>query len=305
MDNRLRLIKITSWIGIGGNIILAFVKIVLGLISGSLAVIGDGIDSATDILSFLIILFAARIIAKKPDRTHPYGHTRAEPIATMIIAFIVLYAGLELFKTAFAKLTAGTVSEIPSILAIYATILSISGKIFLATFQWNIGRRTASPMLIANARNMFNDILISSGVLLGLIFTFWFRSTFIDPLIALGVSLWVVRTAVKIFLENYTELMEGIEDLSLYQQIFSAVKEVPNAFNPHRTRIRKLANLFAIDMDIEVPPDLSVREGHFIATQVESEIKAKIPSVYDVSVHIEPLGNTEEDEKFGLTEKHF
>lgn len=305
MDNRLRLIKTTSWMGIGGNIVLAVVKIVLGLLSGSLAVIGDGIDSATDILSFLIILFAARIISKEPDRTHPYGHHRAEPIATMIIAFILFYAGLELFKTAFSKLTTRSVSEIPSILAIYATILSIGGKIMLATFQLNIGRRTSSPMLIANAQNMFNDILISSGVLIGLILTFWFQSPLIDPIIAIGVSIWVVRTAIKIFLENYTELMEGIEDLSIYQQIFAAVKQVTNAFNPHRTRIRKLANLYAIDIDIEVPADLSVREGHQIAVQVETEIKAKIPNVYDVSVHIEPLGNRESDEKFGLTEKHF
>lgn len=284
---------------------LAVAKMALGLISGSLAVIGDGIDSATDILSYLIILFAAGIISKEPDRTHPYGHTRAEPIATMIIAFIIFYAGIELFKTAFARLTTETVSEIPSILAIYATLLSIGGKIILAKFQLSIGRRTSSPMLTANAQNMFNDILISSGVLLGLILTFWLQLPLIDPIIAIGVSIWVVRTAVKIFLENHTELMEGVEDLSVYPQIFAAVKQVANAFNPHRTRIRKLANLYAIDIDIEVPADLSVREGHQIAVQVETGIKAKIANVYDVSVHIEPLGNKERDEKFGLTEKHF
>lgn len=303
MEQRLNLIKITSWIGITGNLILAAVKIILGIISGSLAVVGDGIDSTTDILSFLVILFAAGIIAKAPDHEHPYGHHRAEALATIVISFIILYAGMELLQTSFSKLSNVDQTETPSSLALYATLISIGGKIVLAWYQHRIGTKTSSPMLIANSQNMFNDILVSCGVLIGLLINLWIRSPLVDPMIAILLSIWVIRTAVKIFMENYTELMEGIEDISIYGKIFEAVKKVHNAYNPHRTRIRKLANLHMIDIDIEVPPNLSVKEGHAIAAQVESEIKKNIPDVYDLSVHIEPLGNTETNEKFGVAAK--
>lgn len=302
MEQRQRHIQITSWIGIGGNLSLALIKLILGATSGSLAVIGDGIDSATDILSFMIILFAAHIISKGPDQDHPYGHHRAEALATMVIAFMIFYAGAELFRTAVSRLLTGEATNLPSTLALYATLFSIAGKILLAVYQFKIGRQTASSMLLANARNMLNDILISSGVLLGLILTYWFQAPLVDPLIAAIVSIWVVRTAITIFLENHTELMEGIEDITLYDQIFEAVKRIKNAYNPHRTRIRKLANQYIIDMDIEVPAQLSVLEGHAIALQVETEIKRSLTNVYDLSVHVEPLGNRETDEKYGVCE---
>lgn len=302
MKQQQRAIQWTSWIGIGANLVLSLIKLIVGAVSGSLAVIGDGIDSATDILSFSIILFAAHITAKEPDRDHPYGHHRAEALATMIISFMIFYAGIELFRTSVTRLVSGTAAALPSQLAIYATVFSIIGKVLLAAYQFKMSRRTASSMLLANARNMLNDIFISSGVLLGLALTYLFRTPLLDPLLAAAVSIWVLRTAVIIFLENHTELMEGIEDVTLYDQIFEAVKRVENAHNPHRTRIRKLARQYIIDMDIEVPSHFSVGEGHAIALEVETEIKESLANIYDLSVHVEPLGNQESDEKYGVCE---
>ncbi|MGE5605523.1 MAG: cation diffusion facilitator family transporter [Bacteroidota bacterium] len=303
MDHRLKTINLASWIGITGNFILALSKIILGLVSGSLAVIGDGIDSTTDVLSFLVILFATRIIAKKPDQTHPYGHHRAEPLATVVIAFIIFFVGAQLFISSVPAIINRTITEIPSPIAIMVTVFSIIGKLGLAFYQYRIGKKTSSSMLTANAQNMLGDIFISLGVLIGLAFTFWFNIPVIDNIIAMVVGIWIMRTAVMIFIETNTELMEGISDTSIYNKIFETVAQVNGASNPHRTRIRKLSNLYLVDMDIEVSDRLTVAEGHQIAVKVEEKLRQSIDNLYDVTVHVEPLGNVETKEKYGVSRK--
>ena len=98
---------------------------------------------------------------------------------------------------------------------------------------------------------------------------------------------------------SWMELMTPI----LYNKLFDAVKKVEGAHNPHRTRARKIGSRYMINLDIEVDPEISVLEGHGIAKKVENIIKEDIKNVYDVMVHVEPTGNLESDEKFGVTEK--
>ncbi len=305
MNQRLKQIQVASWVGIIGNSILALLKVSLGLISGSLAVVGDGIDSATDILSFLIIFFATRIMSKAPDKKHPYGHLRAETLATLIIAFIILFAGIQLMFTSIIKLASANRTEIPSLLAIIVTFFSVFGKLFLSIYQFKIAKKTKSSMLNANGRNMLSDIFISLGVLVGLLFTITLKMPLIDPMVAILISIWIVRTAIHIFLEANTELMEGIEDTSIYEEVFTAVKKVKNVSNPHRTRVRKLSNLYLIDIDIEVDGELTVAEGHQLAVKVEKALRQSIDNLYDVAVHVEPVGNIEIGEKYGLSSKEF
>ena len=305
MNQRIRQIKIASWVGIIGNLILALTKIILGLISGSLAVVGDGIDSTTDVLSFLIVFFAAKIMTKSPDKNHPYGHYRAETLATLIIAFIILFAGLQLFTSSLKTIIIGKGTELPSSLALIAAFISIFGKIALTVYQYRIGKTANSSMLIANSRNMSGDIFVSLGVLVGIFFSIMFNTPIIDSIIAILISFWIIRTAIHIFLEANTELMEGIEDTSIYEQVFDAIKEVKGVSNPHRTRIRKLSNLYLIDLDIEVDGRLTVTEGHRLAAQVEKVLRKSIDNLYDVAVHVEPLGNVETEEKYGLSDQEF
>lgn len=305
MNQRIRQIKIASWVGIIGNLILALTKIILGLISGSLAVVGDGIDSTTDVLSFLIVFFAAKIMSKAPDKNHPYGHYRAETLATLIIAFIILFAGLQLLTSSLKTIIIGKETKLPSSLALIAAFISIFGKIALTVYQYRIGKKANSSMLIANSRNMSGDIFVSLGVLIGLFFSIMFNTPIIDSIIAILISFWIIRTAIHIFLEANTELMEGIEDTSMYEQVFDAIKKVKGVSNPHRTRIRKLSNLYLIDLDIEVDGKLTVTEGHRLAVKVESILRMSIDNLYDIAVHVEPLGNVESGEKYGISDQEF
>jgi cation diffusion facilitator family transporter len=294
-----QIIKQASWVGIIGNTILAIVKIFVGFISGSMAVIGDGIDTATDILTYFITLFAAKIMNKPPNYKYPYGYNRAEAVATKALSFVIFFAGAQLFLSTLFQIIRNESNELPTLLAIYVTIISIVSKAGLAFYQFKIGRKIQSNMLIANAKNMRNDILISGSVLTGLVFTQIFNLAILDLITAMAVGIWIMKAGFDIFMESSLELMDGSDNPELYYKIFDAVEEVGCA-NPHRVRVRKHSNLYTVDLDIEINGMLTIKEGHDIAKEVEDNIKKRIENVYDVLVHIEPEGNVEK-EKFGLS----
>jgi cation diffusion facilitator family transporter len=298
---RSRGIRTASWIAIVGNGLLAFLKIGGGLFSGSLAVVGDGVDSFSDIISSVISLFAAVIIAKPADPEHPYGHHRAETIATSLLAFIMFFVGFELIQNSIPGILNPEEKEIPKTFALWITGLSILGKTGLALYLKIYGKRIRSTMLTANGRNMQNDVLISAGVLIGLLVTVFFAAPIVDSVLAILIGLWVIVSSIRIFLEINTELMEGIEDQSVYEEILKAVEDTQGAVNPHRTRVRKLASCFVIDLDIEVDGKKTVDEAHAIALRVEETIKDRIENIYDIIIHVEPKGNYEEAEKFGVS----
>lgn len=295
------MLRKASWVGIAGNFFLSVLKIVVGFISGSFAVIGDGIDSLSDVVTYFITLFTTRIISKPPDSKYPYGYRKAETISTKVLSFIIFFAGAQLMISTAGKLFSSEPREMPSIIAIYITVVSIIVKAFLSAWQFKVGKSYQSSMIIANAKNMRNDILISISVLLGLIFTFLLKMPVLDLITALLVSLWIMWVAFNIFRETNLELMDGMPDTEIYFKIFKSVDQVKGAHNPHRIRVRKLADLYLIALDIEVDGSIVVSEAHEIAKKIELKLKQNIPHVYDVLVHIEPYGNIEKDEVFGVS----
>lgn len=302
MTDRQKIIIRASWITIIGNAVLAIAKLIIGFLSNSYAVIGDGIDSTTDIASSIVVLIAARIIAKPPNIKFPYGYQKADTIATKVLSFIIFFAGAQLAITALKVLILREPSAVPSKMAIYITVISIIGKLILSLNLFRSGRKIESNMLLANAKNMRNDIFISLTVLIGLVFTLVFSLPILDKILALFLGGFIMVEAFKIFLKTNVELMDGIEDTQLYCQLFEAVNAVSGAHNPHRVRVRKIGSHFMVNLDIEVEPELTVREAHDIAQNVENSIKSNLKNIYDVMIHIEPRGNLEKDEKFGIRE---
>ncbi|NOR34314.1 MAG: cation diffusion facilitator family transporter [Bacteroidales bacterium] len=291
-----------SWWAIAGNALLAFLKLAAGFISGSFAVIADGIDSVSDIVSSVVVLVAARIIARPPNIKFPYGYKKADTVATKVLSFIIFFAGAQLAYSTVRILVAGASMETPGKLAIWVTLISILGKFFLTLLLSRTGKKVESTMLIANAKNMRNDILLSLSVLASLIFTVVLKEPLIDRLIALLISLFIMYTGFKIFMKSNIDLMDGIDNTEVYDKLFQSVRSVRGAHNPHRVRARKIGHYYMINLDIEVDPDLPVKEAHDIAKNVENSIKSNLRNIYDVMVHVEPLGNLEEDEKYGITE---
>lgn len=301
MKREERIIR-TSWVAIAVNALLAFLKLLAGFLSGSYAVIADGIDSVSDIVSSVVVLIAARIIARPPNIKFPYGYKKADTIATKVLSFIIFFAGAQLAYSTVRIFVSGEVLEAPGRLAIWVTLISIAGKLFLALMLFRTGKKVESSMLIANARNMRNDILLSISVLAGLLFIYILDKPLIDRIVAFLISLFIMYEGFRIFMKSNIDLMDGIDNTDVYNRLFDSVNSVRGAHHPHRVRARKIGHYYMINLDIEVDPDLSVKEAHDIAKLVENSIKSNLRNIYDVMVHVEPLGNLEEDEKYGITE---
>jgi cation diffusion facilitator family transporter len=304
MESREKLIVQASWVSIGGNALLSVLKIVIGLFAGSLAVVADGIDSAGDIVASVITLFTAHVISRPPNLKFAYGYERADTIASKLLAFIIFFAGAQLAISTIHHLIEGISREIPSMLAIYVTIFSVAGKLFLAWYQQRIGKKTGSLMLQANGRNMLGDVIISLAVLVGLVFTYLLKMPVFDTITALLVSFWIMFVAFRIFRESSLELMDGVEDDSVYDRIFDAISKVDGASNPHRARVRKIGHRYMIAVDVEVDGDITVSKAHHLAHKVEEEIRAELVDVYDVMVHTEPVGDDGTEEKFGVSQEN-
>ena len=307
IDGKTRLIKTASIVALVGNAVLALAQILTGVYAGSLAVIGNGIDSSTDVIIAIMTLAVARIISRPADEDHPWGHGRAETVATATLSFILFFAGAQLVINSGRGILFGAEREVPEMPALVVTLVVVAGKILLAWSQYALGKKADSLMLKANAKNMSADVLLSAGVLAGLGLSIFFGVGVIDSWAALLVGLWVIKSALGIFLEVNAELMDGGSNRVFYGAVFDAVKSVGEVSHPHRVRMRRIAGFWDIDIDIEVSPEKTVYEAHRIACKVEAAIKERVENVYDIVVHVEPagdLGNTE-NEGFGLTEETF
>ena len=256
--------------------------------------------TASDVFIFFLMIFTARIINQPPSKKYVFGYEKAEGIATKILSLVIFYAGVQMLISSIGSIFTDESKEIPSAIAIYVTIFSIIVKLLLASYQYKQGKKIDSSMLTANAINMRNDVIISSGVLLGLIFTFIFKLPILDSITGLIISLFIIKSSISIFIDSNVELMDGVKDVNVYNKIFEAVEQVPGASNPHRVRSRMIGNLYMITLDIEVNPQITITQAHQIADSVEKSIKSSIDNVYDILVHVEPAGECQTNEKFGI-----
>ncbi|MDR2955620.1 MAG: cation diffusion facilitator family transporter [Prevotella sp.] len=295
-----RILTKTSWISTIGNFILSSSKIIIGFTAGSLAVVGDGIDSATDVVISIVMIFTASIVSRPPSRKYVYGYEKAEGIATKILSLVIFYAGVQMLFSSIDSLISSESKAMPATMAIYVTIFSIIGKLLLSVYQYRQGKRINSSLLKANAVNMRNDTIISAGVLVGLAFTFICGLPILDSVTSLIISLFIIKSSVTIFMESNVELMDGVKDESVYDKIFEAVERVPGACNPHRVRSRQIGNLYMIALDIEADGDITLNEAHVIAEEVEQSIKDLIEDVYDIVIHVEPKDVHHSAERFGI-----
>ena len=300
VHSREKILIRTSWVSTIGNTILSVSKIGIGLWAGSLAVLGDGIDSATDVVISVVMIFTAHIMNRPPSKKYPYGYEKAEGIATKVLSLVIFYAGVQMLLSSGLYLFSNEPREIPLPLAIYVTVFSIVGKLLLALYQYRQGKKINSSLLTANAVNMRNDVLISLGVLVGLGFTFILKMPILDAVTGLVVSLFILKSSISIFMESNIELMDGVKDTTIYEKIFEAVAKVSGASNPHRVRSRQVGTMYMIVLDIEVDGEVTVNKAHEIAEEVENSIKQTIENVYDIVVHVEPEGKCHSIEKFGI-----
>ena len=300
-SNKINDIRAAAIIASAGNAVLAVIKIISGAYSGSGALVADGIDSSADVLISVITLAIVGVMSKPADAEHPWGHGRAETVATALLSFVLFFMGAQLIINSAAALVSGGPRNAPSAAAIVVTVISIAGKILLAWNQHMLGKRAGSAMISANAKNMIGDVFVSVGVMAGLVISKLTGAAYADTVITMLIGAWIIKTSVVIFLETNLELMDGNGNMESYRAIVDAVSATAGAANPHRARMRKIAGFWDIDLDINVNPARTVSEAHDIASVVEDEIRRRLENVFDIVIHVEPDGDGSA-EMFGLSE---
>lgn len=298
--NREKIAVRASWVGIVANGFLAFFKLLISFITGSMAILADAIDTSTDIITSILTLVAAKISNRPADESHPFGHERAETIVTKVLSLVIIYAGFQVLIGAVQSLFNRNFLIERPYLVLWISLISIVAKYGLYKYKYSAGNKTKNSSLVADALNMRNDILTSFSVLIGIIFYLSFDLLWIDSVVAIIVSIFIFKVGVEMFIETSDEFMGSSKELGeIYYNILDAVEKFDKAYNPHKIRVRKAGYVYFVELHIEVDEHMTVKEANNVASEIEKELKEKNPYIKDVIIHVEPLGNKEEEE-FGF-----
>jgi len=306
-QDRTKIVRNASIIALIGNIFICILKLGLAYLTSSLSILGDGIDSGADIVIAIMSLVVSFVIKMPQNKKYPYGKVRAETIASLVLSLIIIIIGLQLILSSIKKLIFPSISGMDErfkMLSILVIISSIVLKLLLALNQFFLAKKAKSTIILANAKNMSNDVLLSSSVLIGICCTYYFHLAILDAIVAIFIALLIIKSGFSLFWELHVELMDGNNNHILYKKLFTIIDKMPNVYNPHRARIRKMAHLFDISFDIELDANKTLLEAHTITEELTKKIKLNIENVYDVVIHMEPYGciNSEE-EGYGLKPK--
>jgi|YNPBryunderm2012_1023409.scaffolds.fasta_scaffold04127_8 cation diffusion facilitator family transporter len=283
--DRDRQVRQTLIIILGLNLLVTAVKFVIGAVSGSLAITADAIHSLLDASSNIVGLIAVGMSARPPDTDHPYGHRKYELLATLGIGALLVVAAYEIGRGVVDRLLGGGEPlEITSLtIGIMAGTFVIN--LVVVTLETRAGRRLNSPILLADAEHTRVDLLITLTVIASLI-----GSTrgwpWLDPLVALGVVVMLLRVALDIFRDSTSVLTDTA--VVNPDRVAELARRIPGVRHVRGIRSRGSATAAHLDLSIQVNPTLNTAQAHEIADQVEQRIIADVPGIVEVLVHIEP-----------------
>jgi cation diffusion facilitator family transporter len=275
---------------------LAALKIIVGLKANSTALVSDGFESASDVLSSSIVLIGLIVAARPPDEDHPYGHGRFEILSALFVGAILFATGVLVCYHSVQR--AFDVSHAPEFFAVWPLLISIVCKSILWFLKRVYGRRLHSEGLQADAANDAVDVLSALVALTGLSVTLYDPKRFVafDHLGGFGVGVVVIILGIRIMRDTVLQLVDTMPDEAMLDQIRRAALQVPGAMAIEKCRARKTGMKYHVDLHLEVDPDMSVQASHDIATQVRIVIKESLDWVADVLVHVEPHASVTSNE---------
>ena len=274
---------------VGGAIdgLLGLLKIGIGLISHSQALIADGVHSLSDLITDLLVIIAAKHASREPDVEHPYGHGRIETMATVLLALSLIGVGLAIAWDAVGLHTTQLDNPQPTFVALVVAALSAMVKECLYRYTLNAGYRIGSELLVANAWHSRSDALSSLvvvvGVGLSLLGVQWG-----DAAAAVIVAVLICRIGWRIGQKGVLELIDTGVNQRQVSQIREKIMTIEGVTDVHQLRTRRMGGKVLADVHIHVAPRISVSEGHRIGDAVMLELTGLPISVSDMTVHIDP-----------------
>lgn len=277
--------KRVAILGIGLNIILLILKLVIGFISKSQGMIADGFNSAGDVFASVMTYLGNKIASMPEDKRHPYGHGKAEYIFSMIISFSLLLVTFQVLKSAVASII-NKQSFIFSWLLVIVASITIVLKAALWLYTRSVGRKWDNLLIMANAEDHRNDILITLSTLLGIMLgagnIYW-----VDGLVGIGISLWIGYTGIRIFISAYDVLMDTNIDQEYLARLKEEIESIEGVDHVDSINAKPIGVSFIVIVKVSVSGTMTVEQGHSIAAQIKEKIKKK-KNIGDVVVHVNP-----------------
>jgi len=275
-------------LGLVINVVLASVKIVAGVVGHAYVLIADGIESALDVAGSIVIWGGLTVAARPPDRTHPYGHGKAEPIAALVVAICVLAAAVGLAIESVREILTPHHGPAPFTLAVLVVVIVI--KEFLFRYVIRIGRDLESTAVQTDAWHHRSDALTSGAAFIGISLALlggerW-RSA--DDWAALFACAVIAANGVRLALPAFREIMDTAPADKIVGSILAVAGSVQGVVDVEKCHARKMGLDYYVDLHVGVDGNISVHEGHEIAHRVKNAIQQSDSRIADVLVHIEP-----------------
>lgn len=285
--DRFKATKKASILGICGNIFLLIIKLTIGIISKSQAMLADSVNSAGDILSSFMTFIGNKIASKPRDEDHNMGHGKAEYIFSLLISVTMIVVSFRVLYSGIFSLVNHDKFEFSWIL-VSVCIITIITKLFLYFYVRNISKKINNLLLEANAKDHRNDCVITTftliSALLSLANIYWF-----DGITGIGISIWICYTGVKIFIESYDVLMDKAISEVDKKKVLDIVKKYKEIKKIQHFNSTPVGYKYQISFTIFVDGNLSTFESHEIANKIEREIEEKIDEIYITVIHVNPI----------------
>lgn len=278
-------------VALGGmmvNVVLAAAKISAGLFGNSYVLIADGIESALDIAGSAVIWGGLKFASRPPDRTHPYGHGKAEPLAAGLVAMGVLLASIALAIQSVREIFTPHHGPAPFTLVVLIVVIVVKESLY--RFVIRLGKDFESTAVKTDAWHHRADALTSMAAFLGISVALiggekWYSA---DDWAALFACAVIAANGWKLLFPALHEMLDSAPRGEIVATIQQAAVSVPGVLNVEKCLVRKMGISFYVDLHVGVDGGISVRDGHRIAHQVKDAIKSTDARIADVLVHVEP-----------------
>jgi cation diffusion facilitator family transporter len=273
---------------------LSVLKVGVGWMAGSRAVLADGFEAAGDVVASGVVLFGLAIGGRPPDENHPYGHGRLELLSGFMVGVMLAVAGVLIGGASVWDID--RVAAPPAAYAVWPLLVSIAVKLALTIWKFRKAGETGSSGLRADAWNDSVDILSGLVALLavGLTLSDPVRFRVADRVGGLGVGLIVIFLGLRVVRDSTMQLIDTMPDDGLLAEVRRVAEAVPGAERVEKCFARKTGLQFHVDLHLEVDPQLTVRASHDIAREVRKQLKEQLDWVADVMVHVEPSDPAQE-----------
>jgi cation diffusion facilitator family transporter len=280
----LKLAERGARISILAYIALSIVKVGVGYISGSEALSADGINNTTDIIASVAVLIGLRLSGKPADEDHPYGHFRAETIASLVASLIMIAVGLNVLYDAVQSVIHFK-AKAPDMISAVVGIFCAIAIYFVYRYNKRIAIKINSSGLMAAAKDNLSDAWVSVGTSSGIIAS-QFGLPWIDPVAAIIVGILIIKTGWEIFIESSHNLTDGFSQEQL-NDMTEGIKIISGVDKVKQIRARVLGNNILLDVTVAVDSTLNVVEAHNITEEIEKNLKKNF-NITEAMIHVEP-----------------